>query len=33
VHFPTIEDGVKGVAFIEAAVQSSAKASRWIALA
>jgi predicted dehydrogenase len=32
VHFPTIEDGVKGVAFIEAAVRSSTKASRWVAL-
>jgi predicted dehydrogenase len=32
LHFPTIDAGVKGVAFIEAAVQSSTKASRWVAL-
>ncbi len=32
VHFPTIADGVKGVAFIEAAVRSSAKGARWVAL-
>jgi predicted dehydrogenase len=30
VIFPTIEDGVKGVAFIEAAVVSSAKGAAWI---
>ena len=29
VLFPTIEDGVKGLAFIEAAVASSAKTGRW----
>ena len=29
VLFPTIHDGVKGLAFIEAAVVSSAKAGRW----
>ncbi len=33
VHFPTIEDGVKGVAFIKAAVASSRKGARWVALA
>ena len=32
VHFPTIVDGVKGVAFIEAAVRSSASGARWTAL-
>jgi predicted dehydrogenase len=32
VHFPTIDDGVKGVAFIEAAVRSSAAGARWVAL-
>jgi predicted dehydrogenase len=30
VTFPTIEDGVKGVAFIETAVASSAKGGRWV---
>jgi len=30
VMFPTIDDGVKGLAFIEAAVASSAKAGRWV---
>lgn len=29
VLFPTIHDGVKGLAFIEAAIASSAKAGRW----
>jgi predicted dehydrogenase len=30
VHFPTVEDGVKGVAFIEACVHSSAAGGRWV---
>ncbi len=32
VHFPTIEDGVKGVAFIEATVRSSRAGGRWVRL-
>lgn len=32
VVFPTIDDGVKGMAFVEAAVASSAKRGKWIAL-
>jgi len=32
VNFPTIDDGVKGVAFIEAAVKSSAKGATWVRL-
>jgi predicted dehydrogenase len=32
VHFPTVDDGVKGVAFVEAAVRSSAKGGRWVKL-
>ena len=32
VMFPTVEDGVKGVAFIEAAVTSSRDAGRWVKL-
>jgi predicted dehydrogenase len=32
VEFPTIEDGVKGVAFIEAAVRSSKAGGRWVRL-
>jgi predicted dehydrogenase len=32
VLFPTIHDGIKGLAFIEAAVASSAKAGRWTRL-
>ncbi|MFI4995573.1 MAG: Gfo/Idh/MocA family protein [Hyphomicrobiales bacterium] len=32
VLFPTVEDGVKGVAFIEAAVASSRSGAAWIAL-
>ena len=28
-HFPTIEHGLKGVAFIEAVVASSKKGGRW----
>lgn len=31
-HFPTVADGVKGVAFIEAAVKSSKAGGRWTAL-
>ena len=31
-HFPTIADGVKGVAFIDAVVASSAKGGRWVRL-
>jgi predicted dehydrogenase len=30
VHFPTVDDGVAGVAFIEAAVRSSAAGGRWV---
>ena len=30
-HFPTLEDGIKGVAFIETVVASSAKGGRWVA--
>jgi predicted dehydrogenase len=30
VNFPTIVDGIKGMAFIEAAVKSSAKGGKWI---
>jgi predicted dehydrogenase len=30
VHFPTIEDGIKGLAFIEAAVKSSKANGRWV---
>jgi predicted dehydrogenase len=30
VAFPTVEDGVKGIAFIEAAVKSSAKDAKWV---
>jgi predicted dehydrogenase len=32
VIFPTVEDGVRGVAFIEAAVKSSRKGGRWTSL-
>lgn len=32
VLFPTVEDGVAGVAFIEAAVRSSAKGGSWVKL-
>jgi predicted dehydrogenase len=32
VEFPTIDDGVKGVAFIAAAVASSRKGGRWVRL-
>jgi predicted dehydrogenase len=31
VNFPTIADGIKGMAFIEAAVKSSAEGGRWVA--
>jgi predicted dehydrogenase len=30
VMFPTVEDGVRGIAFIEAAVKSSAKDGKWV---
>jgi hypothetical protein len=30
VHFPTIEDGVKGLAFVEAAVKSSKANGAWV---
>ncbi|MBV9908231.1 MAG: gfo/Idh/MocA family oxidoreductase, partial [Hyphomicrobiales bacterium] len=29
-HFPTIDDGVKGLAFIEAAVKSSKANGKWV---
>ena len=32
VQFPTVVDGVKGVAFVEAVVASSAKGGRWVTL-
>jgi predicted dehydrogenase len=32
VHFPTIDDGIEGVAFIEAAVRSSAENGCWVRL-
>jgi predicted dehydrogenase len=32
VMFPTIDDGVKGVAFIEAAVESSKRRAQWVSL-
>jgi len=32
VTFPTVDDGVKGVAFIEAAVRSSARGGAWLKL-
>ena len=32
VSFPTVEDGVKGIAFIEAAVASSREGARWVKL-
>jgi predicted dehydrogenase len=31
-HFPTLEDGIKGVAFIEAVVASSRRGGRWTKL-
>ena len=30
--FPTVEDGVKGVAFVDACVRSSAKNAAWVGL-
>ena len=30
VMFPTVEDGCRGVAFIEAAVRSSDRGARWV---
>ena len=33
VLFPTIHDGVKGMAFIEAVLKSSAKGGKWVKLA
>ena len=32
MHFPTIEDGVKGLAFVEAAVKSSKANGAWVKL-
>src|SRR5580692_7595830 len=32
VHFPTIDDGVKGLAFVEAAVKSSQANGKWVKL-
>ena len=32
VLFPTVHDGVKGVAFVEACVRSSAKNAAWVKL-
>ena len=32
VSFPTIDDGIKGMAFIEAALRSSSGGGRWEAL-
>jgi hypothetical protein len=32
VLFPTIDDGVKGVAFIEACVRSSNRNAAWVTL-
>ncbi|MGL5138660.1 MAG: Gfo/Idh/MocA family protein [Beijerinckiaceae bacterium] len=32
VHFPTVDDGIKGVAFIDAAVRSSAAGGIWLPL-
>lgn len=31
-HFPTLDDGIDGVAFIEAVVASSARGGRWVKL-
>jgi len=31
-HFPTLDDGIRGVAFIEAVVASSARGGRWVRL-
>jgi len=32
VHFPTLDDGIEGLAFIEAALRSSAEHGRWVRL-
>ena len=32
VHFPTVADGVKGVAFVEACVRSSSRNAAWVSL-
>jgi len=32
VDFPTLDDGIEGLAFIEAALRSSAESGRWVAL-
>ena len=32
VTFPTVQDGVKGVAFVEACVQSSGRNAAWVKL-
>ena len=32
VNFPTLEDGIDGLAFIEAALRSSADGGRWTPL-
>jgi predicted dehydrogenase len=32
VVFPTVEDGVKGMAFIEACVKSSGKNAAWVSI-
>ena len=32
VTFPTVEDGVKGVAFVEACVRSSSRNAAWVTL-
>ncbi|HXZ16578.1 MAG TPA: gfo/Idh/MocA family oxidoreductase, partial [Roseiarcus sp.] len=32
VHFPTIDDGVKGLVFVEAAVKSSKANGKWVKL-
>ena len=31
-HFPTVDDGLKGVEFIEAVVASSKRGGRWVKL-
>jgi predicted dehydrogenase len=32
VDFPTLDDGIEGLAFIEAALRSSADGGRWVRL-
>jgi hypothetical protein len=32
VDFPTIDDGIEGLAFIEASLRSSGEGGRWVAL-